>query len=164
MARMCSRLWSLPLALLLLALPARSALAQTGSVTGKVTDAAGAPIGGVRVVIVGTTLEVQTPVSGEYRVTNVRAGRVVVRVFKLGFKSGIDSVTLSPGGTVTADFQLAESLVSLSEVVVTGTAGNQERRAQSAQVASLDASTLAAAQPRISTVGGMLQSRSPASR
>jgi TonB-linked SusC/RagA family outer membrane protein len=157
----CSRLWKLPVALLLLAISARASYAQSGVVTGKVTDESGAPIPSVRIVVVGTTLDIQTPASGEFRITGVPSGRVLVRAFKLGFKSIIDTVSLTPGGTVAANFRLAESLVSLSQVVVTGTAGNQERRAQSAEVASLDASGVSAQQPTISTVGGMLQSQLP---
>ena len=157
--RLCSRLWLLTAAILLLVGPMRAAQAQAGVVTGKVTDAAGVPMQSVRIVIIGTTLESSTPPSGEYRITNVPSGRVVVRAFKLGFKSAIDTVRLSPGGSVTANFSMVESLVSLSQVVVTGTAGNQERRAQSAEVASLDASSITATQPTITSVGSMLQSQ-----
>src|SRR6476661_3514376 len=55
---------------------------------------------------------------------------------------------------------MTASLVTLSEVVVTGTAGNQERRAQPAQVASLDAAALVKTAP-VSNVGEVLQSRIP---
>ncbi len=160
-ARRWSRFWRLPAALVLMAMVTRAALAQSGVVTGKVTDAAGAPVSAARIVILGTTLEIQTPPNGEYRVTNVPPGRVVVRVFKLGFKSVIDTVQLAAGGSATANFSLVESLVSLSQVVVTGTAGNQERRAQSAEVASLDAAGITTNQPTISTVDNVLQSQLP---
>jgi TonB-linked SusC/RagA family outer membrane protein len=159
--RKCSRHWILPAALISLSLPARASFAQAGTVTGKVTDEAGAPVSSARIVIVGTTLEIQTPVSGEYRIANVPPGRVVVRAYKLGFKSVIDTVSLDPGGTVAANFNLVASLVSLSQVVVTGTAGNQERRAQSAEVASLDASGITTSQPTITSVDNMLQSQLP---
>ncbi len=162
LVKTCSRFWQLPAALALLALSASATFAQsTGTVTGKVSDESGAPVANVRLVIVGTTLEVTTPVTGEFRVNAVPAGRVVVRAFKLGFKSVVDTISLSAGGSATANFKLVESLVSLGQVVVTGTAGNQERRAQSAEVASLDASGIAATQPTISTVGTMLQSQLP---
>jgi hypothetical protein len=105
-----SRLWKFSVALLLLSLPA-GAYAQAGIVTGKITDEAGGPVPAVRVVVVGTTLEVQSPPSGEYRITGVPSGRVVVRAFKLGFKSVIDTISLAPGGTATANFKMVESLV-----------------------------------------------------
>jgi TonB-linked SusC/RagA family outer membrane protein len=157
----CSRLWQLPVAFLLLAVSTSAALAQAGVITGKVSDEAGAPVPSVRMVIVGTTLESQTGPTGDYRIAGIAPGRVVVRAFKLGFKSVIDTVQLSAGGTGTANFKLVESLVALSQVVVTGTAGNQERRAQSADVASLDASGLTASQPTVNTVTSMLQSQLP---
>lgn len=155
----CWHRWTLPAASLVLVFSGSAALAQTGTVTGKVTSEAGAPIAGARIVITGTTLEAQTADAGTFRITNVPPGRVVVRVFKLGFKSAIDSTSLTPGGAVTADFNLAESLVALSQVVITGTAGNQERRAQSADVASLDASSVTEKQPTIATVGNLMQSQ-----
>ncbi len=75
----------------------------------------------------------------------------------------IDTVSLPPGGTVSANFTLVESLVSLSQVVVTGTAGNQERRAQSAESGeSTDASNIArddARRSAVSTVDNVLQSQ-----
>jgi TonB-linked SusC/RagA family outer membrane protein len=55
---------------------------------------------------------------------------------------------------------MTASLVTLSEVVITGTAGNQERRAQSAQVASINAAQLTKDAP-VSSVGELLQSRVP---
>ena len=109
----CSRLWQLPVALLLLVISTGAALAQGGVVTGKVSDEAGAPIPSVRMVIVGTTLESQTGPTGDFRITNVPSGRVVVRAALLGLKSIIDTVQLSAeGGTSPQqNFKLAESLV-----------------------------------------------------
>ena len=145
---------------LILAFPSALA-AQTGVIVGKVTDRASRlPIPEVRVVVPGTTLETQTNTNGEYRLNNVRAGRTAVGVFKIGYRAGSDTVRVIAGQTSTLNFDLGASLVTLSEVVVTGTAGNQERRAQAAQVASINAAALTKEAP-VSTVGELLQSRSP---
>jgi TonB-dependent starch-binding outer membrane protein SusC len=135
--------------------------AQTGTITGKVRDAATRlPITDARVTIVGTALTTQTNAEGDYRLVNLRPGRVTVQALRLGYKSGGDTVRVAAGQTATLDLALTPSLVTLSEVVVSGTAGNQERRAQSAQVSSISATQLVKDLP-VKTVAELLQSRTP---
>ena len=81
----------------------------------------------------------QTNKDGDFRLGNVRPGRTTVSAFRLGYKAVSDTVRLEAAQTVSLNMTMVASLVTLSEVVVTGTAGNQERRAQSAQVASVNA-------------------------
>lgn len=148
------------LALPVLALPI-AAQAQTGTVTGTVTDAASKqPIADARIQITGTAFGTQTNTDGTYRLTAVRAGMVQISVLRLGYKSMRDSVRLADGQTASLNFQLQQSAVNLSEVVVTGTAGNQERKAQSALVASVKASDIIKDAP-ITNVASLLQSRVP---
>ncbi len=136
-------------------------VAQTGTITGKVTDAASQqPLSDVRVTVIGTALSTQTNVQGDYRLTNLRPGRVTIQVFRLGYKAGGDTVRIVAGQTATLNIRLSASLVTLSELVITGTAGNQERKAQSAQVASISAPQLIRDAP-VKTVGELLQSRAP---
>ncbi len=145
---------------ILLSLPS-ALLAQAGTIAGKVTDrATQMPLADARLIIPGTALETQTNREGVYRITNVPAGRVSVGVLRLGYKAQSDTVRVIAGQTTTLNFVMTASLVTLSEVVVTGTAGNQERRAQSAQVASVNAAELVKQAP-ISNVGELLQSRVP---
>jgi TonB-linked SusC/RagA family outer membrane protein len=136
-------------------------LAQTGTIAGKVTDAATQrPVADVRLTVPGTALVTLTNTEGEYRIVNLQPGRVTVVASRLGYRAARDTVRVTAGETATLNFQLSQSLVTLSELVVTGTAGNLERRAQSAQVASLSADELVKAAP-IRNVGELLQSRSP---
>lgn len=136
-------------------------VAQTGTVTGKVTDAANQrPLADVRVTVIGTALSTQTNTEGDYRLTNLRPGRLTIQVFRLGYRAGGDTVRVVAGQTTTLNIRLAQSLVTLSELVITGTAGNQERKAQSAQVASISAPQLLRDAP-VKTIGELLQSRAP---
>ena len=160
LVRALTRRWVLPMAVLLMALPS-ALLAQAGTIVGKVVDrATRQPLAGARIVIPGTALETQTGKDGDYRVTSVPAGRVSVGVLRLGYRAMSDTVRVIAGQSASLDFAMAASLVTLSEVVVTGTAGNQERRAQSAQVASINASDVVKNAP-VSNVGELLQSRVP---
>ena len=145
----------------LLVLPFSAALAQTGTISGKVTDAATKqPIADVRVVISGTAFEAQTNKDGEYRLTNVRPGVPRISAFRIGYKSSQDTVRVTAGSTVTLNIQMSQSVINLSEVVVTGTAGNQERKAQAALVASVSAAD-AIKDAAITNVAALLQSRVP---
>ena len=148
------------LALPVLALPV-AAQAQSGTIIGTVTDAATKqPIADARVLITGTVLGAQTFTKGEYRLVQVRPGMVSVSVLRLGYKSIRDSVRVTDGGTATLNFQLSQSAINLSEIVVTGTVGNQERKAQSALVASVKAADIISDAP-ITNVASLLQSRVP---
>ena len=143
-----------------LALPTR-VFAQTGTITGKVTDVATKqPIAEARVVLPGTAFATQTSKDGEFRFTNVRPGPITVGAFRLGFKSVSDTVRVVANQTVTVSLQMSASLVNLSEVVVTGTAGNQQRKAQAALVASVSAADIIKDAP-ITSVANLLQSRVP---
>lgn len=147
--------------LALVGIAATGLSAQTGTLTGKVTDAATQqPLSDVRVTVIGTALSTQTNAEGDYRLTNLRPGRLTIQVFRLGYRTGGDSVRIVAGQTATLNLRLTASLVTLSELVITGTAGNQERKAQSAQVASISAPQLIKDAP-VKTIGELLQSRAP---
>ena len=137
------------------------AQAPTGTISGKVVDAATKlPISDVRVVIVGTQFAAPTNKDGEYRLVNVRAGAVTVGALRIGYKSVQNTATVVAGQTVTVNFEMTTSAINLSEVVVTGTAGNQERKAQSALVASVSAGDIIKDAP-VTSVANLLQSRVP---
>lgn len=148
-------------AVLLLVLPSRALLAQVGTITGKVTDAATSlPIADARVTVRGSTLETVSGREGDFRLQNVRAGTVIIGVFRLGYKASTDTVRLIAGQTATVNVSMAASVVNLSQIVVTGTAGNQERKAQAAVVASVSAADIIATAP-VENVAGTLQSQVP---
>jgi TonB-dependent starch-binding outer membrane protein SusC len=136
-----------------------AAAQQQGTVQGTVTDArSGAPLGSAQISIVGTQRGTLAGADGSYRIPNVTAGELQVRATFLGFATSTQTVTLQAGQTVTANFQLSPTALALDELIVTGTAGRQERRAQAASVASLDAASLTEVAP-VTTVANLLQAR-----
>ncbi len=138
-----------------------SAQAGTGSVTGVITDRESkAPIEGARIVVTGTTLETQSNARGEYRLVGLRPGVNQIGVLRIGYRAGSDTVRVQANETVTRNFELAKTVTTLQELVVTGTVGNQERRAQPAQVASVSATDIKE-NAVVNTVNDMLQSRVP---
>ncbi len=115
-----------PAASLLAALlPLQPLRAQaTGVVFGRVADSTGTPLDGALVTIAGTTLRTSTE-SGRYRLTRVPAGRVVVRVQRLGYFPGADTVDLAAGDSARANVVLQPSPITVQELVVTAAKRSQ---------------------------------------
>ena len=81
------------------------ALAQTGTVTGTVTESrANAPVGGARVQALTATTVVaatQSRDDGTFRLT-IAPGTYTIVVNRIGYRPGNGSVTVTAGGTATA--------------------------------------------------------------
>src|SRR5690554_4893059 len=74
------------LMLIALIIPAEMALAQTGKISGQVTDAStGEPLPGVNVVIAGTTTGATTDPDGYYTILNVPPGTYSLRASFIGY-------------------------------------------------------------------------------
>ncbi len=105
--------------LAMLALPGMLA-AQSGTVTGKVTDLqTGELLASARVYIAGGLTVAVTRGDGTYRLA-VPAGSHDLRVSAIGFTTGRATVQIPGGGTVTHDFALDRAAVALEEIAVTG--------------------------------------------
>lgn len=106
---------------LLLALTATAAAQTMGTVTGRVTDASsGTPVPDAQVRVIGSITGVMTRTDGTYRLV-VPPGRYELRVSRIGYAAARDSVTVDAAVTVTKDFRLEQTGLSLDQIVVTGT-------------------------------------------
>ena len=143
----------------------RAANAQTGRITGQVTDTAGGrPIGGVEITVVGegprAQFGVRTDAAGKYTLGTAPVGTVRLRARIFGFAPKERMVTVMAGQTVTADFALAQRSIQLDQVVVTGTGGAVERRAVGNVIESINASeVLKTSAPR--SVEQLIGARTP---
>lgn len=94
---------------------AGSAAAQVASATisGKVTDSAGAAVANATVTVKnssgGQTVEAQTDSSGAYSVKNLVPGDYEVSVSAPGFSSKTNNVTVAQSASQTADFSLEKA-------------------------------------------------------
>ncbi len=96
---------------------------STGRIQGAVTDARSqAPIGNATVLIEALGIGAQTNDRGQFTLVNVPAGQQRVQVRRLGFASVTRTVSVEAGQTATVDVALTEAVISLDQVVVTGTA------------------------------------------
>lgn len=96
--------------------------AQTGTITGTVTDTGAIPISVAQVGVEGTTLSAVTQENGRFTIRNVPAGTHRVSVRRVGFNPHTRADVVVPaGGTVTVDIQLSISALRLQNMVVTAT-------------------------------------------
>lgn len=91
-------------------------VAQT-EISGSVKDAAGVPILGTNVVIVGTTEGTTTDFDGNFVLTTNTSGSQTIRFSFIGFTSVDETVTLN-GSPITLEIVLEESGQQLDEVVI----------------------------------------------
>lgn len=98
-------------------------MAQTGKISGQVTDeATGNPLPGVNVVIEGTTQGATTDAEGYYTILNVSPGAYALRASFVGYAAQvIENVRVNIGLTTTLDLALQEQTVGLDEVTVQAT-------------------------------------------
>ena len=115
-----------------------SALAQTGTIVGRVTTTGGLqPIVGARVTIVGTSVGATTRDDGSFKITT-RPGRFTVRAARIGFLPDSAPVTVAASSTTTINLQLQQAATVLSGQVVVGY-GEQRARDLTGSVASVSA-------------------------
>ncbi|HEV8365729.1 MAG TPA: TonB-dependent receptor [Gemmatimonadaceae bacterium] len=135
------------LALVLAATPVLTLAQGTGTVRGRVTDAAAnRGIGDVQVTVSGTRIGVMSGQDGAYTLTAVPAGSRTITARRLGFQLATQTVTVPASGTVTVDFAMNQSALNLSEVVVTGSGTPTEKRRIGTSVASVDSAVIGRAQ------------------
>jgi hypothetical protein len=98
-----------------------SAAAQSGSVSGIITDAStGDPLAAAQVYVSGTAIGRLTDETGQYVLSGVPAGTVTVRADLIGYRGVESQVTVIAGGTADLDLSLEPTVVALDNIVVTG--------------------------------------------
>ena len=143
----------------LMGIAAPAAQAQTGQITGTVTNAqSGAPLGEVQVYIVDGELGTLSRADGRFLILNVPAGTYDVSAQRIGYGVLTQSVTVSAGATATLNFTLATQALGLDEIVVTGTAGAARRREVGNAIAQVNVSDLA---ERPTSVSDLLTGAAP---
>ena len=135
------------------------AQAQTGTVTGVVTDnSTNQPLVGARVTVVGTTLATATSDDGRFTLRNVPSGSRQIRVQRIGFAPTFRNVTVRDGETATVAADLVAQATQLSSVVAVGY-GTQLRRDLTGAVSTV--TTEAIDKSPMKSIDQMLQGTSP---
>ena len=144
-------LWRSLLAGLAVLAGAQQAAAQTGGISGTVTDrASGLPVSAARVQVVGNqNLAANSDDRGRYLIRNIPAGAHSVRVTRIGYRPEVQAVTIPASDTVVVNISLSQSAVELQQVVVTGTGGATEKRTVGASIGSVDVGQLQELMPTV---------------
>ena len=110
-----------------------------GAVAGTVTDGGTkGPLADVRVQVVGTVRTARSDSNGVYRITGVPAGTYTVRAIRLGFTQGVATVTVTAGGTATANFALSVAATNLDQITISATGEQQRKREVGASISRID--------------------------
>ncbi len=106
-----------------------TAHAQTGTVSGKITDD-GEPLIGASVVVEGTDIGTVTDYDGNYKL-ELDAGEHTIRASYIGYIAQEQIAVVTPGEETTLNFDLENGL-SLSEVLILGSRNPARTSAESA--------------------------------
>ncbi len=129
---------SILLACLPLLVPGGMAAQNTATVTGRVTDANSLiPLSGVEIQVTGAGINGVTNNEGRFVLLNVPVGDAVLTASLIGRRTAEETVTVTADGFNEVNFLLAETAINLDEIVVTGTAGEQQARSLGTTVGSL---------------------------
>lgn len=94
--------------------------AQTGTVTGTITDNTGEPLIGANIVLKGTTTGTISDFNGHFTLADIPAGKQVFVVSFIGYSNVEMEQLVEPNKTATLNFMLVEDIASLDELVVIG--------------------------------------------
>ena len=130
----------------------------TGTIQGLISSRGGA-LPGIEVHLPGTTLFGVTGADGRYQILNVPTGPRAVRATSIGYASADTVVNVVADQIVTLNFELDRSVIAMDEIVVTGTAGAQEKITLGNSVGMISTETLQ--ESPIENVMELLNARTP---
>ena len=141
MSRALAHAFRLTLALSAQALSAR---AQTGTIVGHVIDAAtAAPLSGASIATSQPVRRVIANAQGSFRLTNMPAGDIVLRVTRIGYAELRQTVTVAAGTVVDVEIRLATAATTLTDITVTAGAAAEEVRQSPFSVTVIEGRQLA---------------------
>lgn len=122
---------------LALALAPGAAMAQAGTVQGRVLEqGSNSPLQGVSVSVVGGTQTAVTNQEGRFALANVPAGARTLRAARIGYGAQTRTVTVG-AAPVEVNFTLGTDVLGLDEIVVIGYGQVERRRAGGGAIASI---------------------------
>jgi TonB-dependent starch-binding outer membrane protein SusC len=134
---------------------------REGTIQGRVVEARTLqPIAAASVRIPDLNLGALSGADGRFTIRDVPSGEHTVEVSRIAYRSSSRTVMVASGETAELTFELTVEALVLDGVVVTGTAGRVERRAQGAVIASVDATDVLRKAP-ITELADVLQGRVP---
>lgn len=121
-----------------------------GTIQGKVVDEYGEGIPLAQVFMEGTTMGDAADQNGEYIIKKVPPGTYTLKARVIGYRTRTAEVTVSVDETVTQDFTLAMDVLSMEEIVVSGTPGGAgtTKREASFAITTIDVADIHRSAPK----------------
>ncbi|HEX2722943.1 MAG TPA: TonB-dependent receptor [Gemmatimonadaceae bacterium] len=117
--------------------------AQTGRLSGTVTDSTRTALGGTQVSVLGTRFNDVSDASGHFRIVGVPAGTYDVRVQRIGQRAQtINGVVISAGQETQINVALASVPLSLGGVVVSASRRAEKITDAPATITRIDAASI----------------------
>jgi outer membrane receptor for ferrienterochelin and colicins len=130
--------------LLLVAAAPSNASAQSGRISGTVSDSSHAALAGTQVSVVGTRLNATSDIGGHYSISGVPAGTYDVRVQRIGQRARVISgVVVKAGEDTRLDAALATVPLSLGGMVVSASRRAEKITDAPATITRIDAAAIA---------------------
>jgi TonB-dependent starch-binding outer membrane protein SusC len=121
---------------------AQGVFAQTGTMSGIVTDrATGEALPGSNILIRELETGAATDVDGRYEISNIPAGTYNVRVNFVGYRTLEQTIDIQAGNN-EINFELRPDVLGLDQVVVTARGASSARREIGSAIASVDTERL----------------------
>jgi TonB-dependent SusC/RagA subfamily outer membrane receptor len=131
---------------------------QQGSVSGVVINAANQrPVAGVQIAVAGTQRGSLSDANGRFTISDLSGAQVELQVVMIGFRTATHTARV---GDTNIRIAIAETVVALDEVIVTGTPGAQRFRSLGNAVGKVRAAQLVQLAPP-PNVHGLLGSEVP---
>lgn len=122
--------------------------AQTGAVRGSVSDDAGHPLPGVRVIVVGTTLITESRNDGRFDLHAIPSGRHTLRAQRIGYHFAVQSVDVGSGEVPDVRFVLGADPLALDAVVVSGSFNPASKLESSTAITTFSVQQISTQAPR----------------
>jgi len=143
------------------AISTRIAIAQTGTLVGRVSNATtGAPISSAQVAIVDAALLAPADANGKFKLDNVPIAARTLQIRAIGYEPVVAVFALSANETTTVVITMTAKPLELDAVVATGLTGDMRRRAVGNSITALNANDVIA-QSTVVSLAEVLQAKVP---
>ncbi len=113
-------------ALIIIVIATKFLFAQTGNLTGKVTDGNN-PVPSVNILVLNSGIGTVTNEEGKYFLKGIPEGKQVIRYSSVGYKTVTKEVNIYPGKTIEINVELNVTIIEVGEVNVTGMRKQEQR-------------------------------------
>ncbi len=94
--------------------------AQTGHIKGNINTTDGT-LENVTISLIGNSISTKTDSNGYYSLTDIPVGNHKISISFIGYRTITETITIVENKTLERNFELQEDLLSIEEVVITGT-------------------------------------------